>query len=88
MPGDGMEELLVKSIIGLCYIVLASALMHAYRDIFRSYRDTNVHGIYGDRQKNDRDRRKYTKSDSAGSTSVRHTRCVHIPYPIEIYLNV
>ena len=42
-----------------------------HRDIFRSYRDTNVHGIYGDRRKKDGDRRKYTKSNSAGATSVR-----------------
>ena len=44
-----------------------------YRDIFWSYRDTNVHGIYG---RIDGGRRKYTRSHSADATSVQQMQLV------------
>ena len=43
---------------------------------FRSYRDTNVHGYTEIDGRIDGERRKYTKSHSAGATSVGP--CMHI----------
>ena len=58
------------------------AIFFVYRDMryiaifFRSYRDTNVHGYTEIDGRIDGERRKYTKSHSAGATSVGP--CMHI----------